>query len=280
MRVKSMKPVMKTRPHLAIGIGLLLIVACISTEARADGGGRDRAQIEPTAGTWRTWVISSGKDYRAPAPPGFTDTEAELNTLAGLISHNDAADPAADRILGRRRPGLSLDGPDQRAPPRRNTDDRLSRTACTRTWRRPCTTRRSRRGNRSTSTTAGVRARQVAACPRPCRFPNSPSYPSEHAATAQAAATVLAYFLPAEAQSFQTMAEQAGWSRVLAGLQYPSDYYGGTRSRPESRRAGHREGEGGWLDAVWTGTRADRAVQVDRDQSGQRHRPRAGRRCC
>lgn len=33
--------------------------------------------------------------------------------------------------------------------------------------------------------------------------PNSPSYPSEHAAAAQAAATVLAYFLPAEAQSFQ-----------------------------------------------------------------------------
>ena len=53
--------------------------------------------------------------------------------------------------------------------------------------------------------------------------PNSPSYPSEHAAAAQAAATVLAHFLPAEAQSFQSMAEQAGWSRVLAGLQYPSD---------------------------------------------------------
>jgi membrane-associated phospholipid phosphatase len=40
--------------------------------------------------------------------------------------------------------------------------------------------------------------------------PNSPSYPSEHAATAQAAATVLAHFLPAEAQAFQSMAEQAG----------------------------------------------------------------------
>ena len=63
--------------------------------------------------------------------------------------------------------------------------------------------------------------------------PNSPSYPSEHAAAAQAAATVLAYFLPAEAQSFQTMADQAGWSRVLAGLQYPSDYHAGRRSAGE-----------------------------------------------
>ena len=56
---------------------------------------------------------------------------------------------------------------------------------------------------------------------------NSPSYPSEHAAAAQAAATVLAHFLPAEAAAFQTMAEAAGWSRVLAGLQYPSDYHAG-----------------------------------------------------
>ncbi|NOT60839.1 MAG: phosphatase PAP2 family protein [Acidobacteria bacterium] len=57
--------------------------------------------------------------------------------------------------------------------------------------------------------------------------PDSPSYPSEHAAAAQAAATVLAHFLPNEAQAFQTMAEQAGWSRVRAGVQYPSDYYAG-----------------------------------------------------
>ena len=29
-----------------------------------------RDQIEPNAGNWRTWVISSGKDYRVPPPPG------------------------------------------------------------------------------------------------------------------------------------------------------------------------------------------------------------------
>ena len=28
------------------------------------------AQIEPNAGKWRTWVISSGRDYRVPPPPG------------------------------------------------------------------------------------------------------------------------------------------------------------------------------------------------------------------
>ncbi len=46
--------------------------------------------IEPNAGNWRTWVISSGKDYRVPPPPGRRQTRAELRQLADLISDNDA----------------------------------------------------------------------------------------------------------------------------------------------------------------------------------------------
>ena len=52
--------------------------------------------------------------------------------------------------------------------------------------------------------------------------PRSPSYPSEHAAAAGAAATVLAYFFPDEASSFQAMAEEAAQSRVQAGVQFPA----------------------------------------------------------
>ncbi len=84
--------------------------------------------------------------------------------------------------------------------------------------------------------------------------PNSPSYPSEHAAAAQAAAAVLAYFLPAEAQSFQTMAEQAGWSRVLAGLQYPSDYYAGLALGRKVAEQVIAKAKADGSDAVWTGT--------------------------
>jgi len=46
-------------------------------------------RIEPKAGNWRTWVISSGKDYRVPPPPGRQETRAELKRLAELISQND-----------------------------------------------------------------------------------------------------------------------------------------------------------------------------------------------
>ena len=31
-------------------------------------------QIEPNAGSWRTWIISSGKDFRVPPPPDASAT--------------------------------------------------------------------------------------------------------------------------------------------------------------------------------------------------------------
>ena len=42
---------------------------------------REDVQIEPNAGKWRTWIISSGREFRVPPPPGPADTRAELRTL-------------------------------------------------------------------------------------------------------------------------------------------------------------------------------------------------------
>jgi len=47
-------------------------------------------QVEPNAGNWRTWVISSGRDYRVPPPPNPAQTQAELRALADLIGQNYA----------------------------------------------------------------------------------------------------------------------------------------------------------------------------------------------
>jgi hypothetical protein len=37
-----------------------------------------QAQVEPGAGKWKTWLISSGKDYRLPAPGAYKDELAEV----------------------------------------------------------------------------------------------------------------------------------------------------------------------------------------------------------
>src|SRR5438874_2598762 len=52
--------------------------------------------VEPGAGAWRTWVLSSGRELRIPDPPGWTQTSAEIETLRMLAGKRDAT--ALDRI--------------------------------------------------------------------------------------------------------------------------------------------------------------------------------------
>jgi membrane-associated phospholipid phosphatase len=84
--------------------------------------------------------------------------------------------------------------------------------------------------------------------------PRSPSYPSEHAATAFAAAAVLAYFFPAEAADFQRAAEEAGKSQVYAGLNFWSDYYAGMEMGRQVANRVIDRARADASDAVWTGT--------------------------
>jgi hypothetical protein len=80
-----------------LGAGALMIGPQAMTVAAADGSSSDRcSQIEPTAGGWKTWVLSSGRDLRLPPPPGTAATEREIEVLEALVGQRDAA--ALDRI--------------------------------------------------------------------------------------------------------------------------------------------------------------------------------------
>lgn len=59
--------------------------------------------------------------------------------------------------------------------------------------------------------------------------PNSPSYPSEHAVAAAAAAEVLKYLFtkPEDVARVEAMAAEAGQAVLIAGLNYPSDVQAG-----------------------------------------------------
>lgn len=54
--------------------------------------------------------------------------------------------------------------------------------------------------------------------------PQHPAYPAGHSAVAGAAATVLSQFFPAETDLAHALAEDAGISRLLAGIHYRSDH--------------------------------------------------------
>jgi membrane-associated phospholipid phosphatase len=211
------------------------------------------APVEPTAGQWRTWVISSGKDYRVPPPPPPQDTRAELRSLEQLIAQNDEQTAAQIKFWDTSAPQyrwidlisnrLLAGTPTSAFPHRVYTYVALAMYDATiATWESKYFYGRPRPSDLNHKLPTAV------------DVPDSPSYPSEHAAAAQAAATVLAYFLPAEAQTFQTMAEQAGWSRVLAGVQFPSDYYAGIELGKKVAEEVIAKAKADGSDAVWTGS--------------------------
>ena len=208
--------------------------------------------VEPSAGQWKTWVISSGKDFRVPPPPSASETQAELHALADLVSHNDAQIAAQIAFWDAGAPSYRwmdlisnrlLTGTATSAYPHRVYAyvSMAMYDATVAAWESKYYYQRLRPSEMDHKLPTAV------------DVPNSPSYPSEHAAAAQAAATMLAYFLPNEAQTFQTMADQAGWSRVLAGVQFPSDYYAGADlGRKVAERVIAKANADG-SDAVWSG---------------------------
>jgi membrane-associated phospholipid phosphatase len=58
-------------------------------------------------------------------------------------------------------------------------------------------------------------------------LPNFPSYPSGHSTFSAAAAVVLSSLFPQGASAFDTMADEAGISRLYGGIHYRSDIVNG-----------------------------------------------------
>jgi membrane-associated phospholipid phosphatase len=84
--------------------------------------------------------------------------------------------------------------------------------------------------------------------------PEGPSYPSDYAAVATAAADVLSHLLPAKADVFARKAEEATRGRLLAGIEYPSDVAAGRAiGRKAAALAIGRSKTDGFA-AKWTGT--------------------------
>ncbi len=82
--------------------------------------------------------------------------------------------------------------------------------------------------------------------------PSQPSFPSEHAAVAGAAATVLTYLLPdAEAGRFDALAQEAAESRVAAGAAFRSDVEAGLALGQAVGEKAVTRAQGDGSDAQW-----------------------------
>jgi membrane-associated phospholipid phosphatase len=176
------------------------------------------AQVEPKAGTWRTWVLPSVNQVRLPAPPTASEIQTVKNLIAegndqtrAQIAYWDAGSPAyrweqiaAQQMLAQNVPaplftrGMAL-------------VSAAIYDATVAAWDSKYAY------NRPRPSVADKTINPLVA------VPNSPSYPSEHAVAAGAASVVLAYLFPTVGTGYNDLAEECARSRVFSGTQYPSD---------------------------------------------------------
>jgi membrane-associated phospholipid phosphatase len=184
------------------------------------------AQIEPHAGQWKTWIAPSGSSLRLPAPPDDTSTAAEIQWIKECIAARDQSALTQIRFWDAGAPGyrwmqLTAQLAVSEGLPTPSQTRALSLVAAAiydatvAAWDSKYTYNRQHPSEIDSTV-------QTVVTPTA-----SPSYPSEHAVTAVAAAAVLAYLFPDQASTINEMADQAGWSRIVAGVAFPSDVIAG-----------------------------------------------------
>lgn len=208
------------------------IVLCLGAWSCSDGPLAPRPSAERTAGEWRTWVLPSGSAIRPPAPPPdqSPQTKQELDEIVRL---QGTRTPASDSLMRywdtlptARWHATTLDIlefywallPDVRpATPVRSARilalvNVAMYDALVATWDAKYAYMRSAPAAADSRVRALVDVGAV------------PSYPSEHAAVAAAAAAVLSYAFPFEdTLRFHELERQAGDARIVAGATYRSD---------------------------------------------------------
>ena len=211
----------KRARSLLLVAGLLLLNAAPS---QAVARTPTAAQVEPQAGGWKTWVLASGAQFRLPAPPDAAATRAEIDELKTLVPQRDGA--AMDKIAfwDTGAPGYRWDALVRSELAKHGvvmasavTSRQLSLVdvaiydATVAAWDTKYAYNRVRPSELDSNLQTVI------------ANPESPAYPSEHAVVAGAASAVLAYLFPDDADTFAAMADEAARSRVMAGVQYPSD---------------------------------------------------------
>lgn len=225
----------------------LLATCAMRAEAQQAGG------IEPQAGTWKTWVIASGAEYRVPPPPDSAATEKELSALAQLAAARDRA--TLDRIAywdtgspSYRWSEIAVAEHLKNGLPWQIASRDLALMhiaiydAMIAAWDSKYAYNRPH--------PSALKGDLVTVVPNP----PSPAYPAEHAVAAGAASEVLAYVFPDRAAWFRAQAEAAARSRAEAGVNYPSDIDAGLALGKQVAELVIAHGKADGSDAKWTGT--------------------------
>jgi membrane-associated phospholipid phosphatase len=247
-RLTSKRWAMK-RDCVRVAVGTVLVLTALSSSAPTFG-----QQVDEGAkvGTWKTWNLASADEITVPAPPADTSdqTKAEITELRLLQTvrgpaFNRAVESWAGLGATKAWTDLAL-----RVPTNAMRLTRISAYLHTAMLDAAIVAYRAKYAyNRKppSQLAADIVALANAAG-------GEPSYPSEAVAMAGAAAAVLAFLHPAEAKTYEALAQEAAASRLIAGTNYRSDVEAGLAlGRAVAARAIARAQTDG-SDAQYTGT--------------------------
>lgn len=185
--------------------------------------------VEPTAGSWRPWVLADGADVNLPVPPspGSPAYQADVDEIVSVAQHLTDEQKAIAAYWA--------DGPGTVTPPGhwlRIADEHVSRAFADDPLR----------ATRSLALVGVSMADAFIACwdgkytywtARPnqvipgftslIKTPPFPGYPSGHAVQSGAVSEVLASLFPEQAATFRVMAEEVAMSRLYGGIHFTSD---------------------------------------------------------
>lgn len=175
------------------------------------------AQMEPGAGNWKTWFITSVKTYRLPPPPA---NKEEIVQVLSAQSSIDANDMKQITFWNAGAPGYrwynmvsklwmtDISGKGALV-------NMLVGTAIYDATIAAWDTKYAYNRSRPFAVDGKVQLYALKS--------ESPSYPCEHSVAAGVAVTLISHFYPALADSANRMAQQLMASRIAAGVAFPSD---------------------------------------------------------
>jgi len=190
--------------------------------------------IAPMAGTWQTWALDSGSEFR-PGPPYAYDSPEKAAELEELRNFERTPKSNAVALYWEWGSGGTRNYV--------NWNEQLSRKLLEyQLGDNPPLSARAYALESIAFYDAMVAcfdAKYTYWAIRPFQLdstfqtvfptPNHPSYPAAHSCLSTAAAEMMAYLFPREGSTFLELAEQAGESRIWAGIHYRSDIVSGTQ---------------------------------------------------
>jgi len=176
-----------------------------------------QAQVEPEAGNWKTWFITSGKDYRLPAPSSYKN---EIHEVLERQKNLDAKTKQQIIFWNAGSPGY-------------HWQEMMNKLWAVDTGRYGALANMLLGAATYDATIAAWDTKYAYKRPRPFVAdnkikiytvkPESPSFPCENSVAAGVAVTIFSHFYPAMADSVKRLAQQQMDSRVAAGVAFPSD---------------------------------------------------------